>query len=101
MVVFTNKILKKAENLHYKFRIGCYFSGLKKAQGALFLWSDTIKDFYWNYATKINVDEESFGELIRKIITFYKKEESGLYYKVKRNFIICYNNLTLWLKPKS
>ena len=72
MVVLTNKILEESENSHHKVQIGCYFSSSKKIQDALRLWNDKIKDSYWNYATKINVDEKSFQELIKEIIAFYK-----------------------------
>ncbi len=71
MVVLTNEILEKAENEHYKFQTGFYFSGSEEVQGALLLWSK-IKDFYWNYATKINIDEKYPEDLINKIIDFYK-----------------------------
>lgn len=71
MTIFTNEILEKAENEHYKFQTGCYFSGSEEIQGALLLWSK-IKDSYWNYATKINIDEDHPEELINKIIDFYK-----------------------------
>lgn len=46
MTEFTNEILEEAESQHYKFQTGCYFSGTKKIQGALFSWSDKIKDSY-------------------------------------------------------
>ena len=72
MVVLTNKILEETENYHCKIQLGCYFSSSKKIQGALLLWNDKIKDSYWNYATKINVDEKSSQGLIKKIIAFYK-----------------------------
>ncbi|MFH1233940.1 MAG: GNAT family N-acetyltransferase [Patescibacteria group bacterium] len=72
MVMLSNKILEEAENLHYKFQTECYFSGFKKNQGVLILWNDKIQDFYWNYATKINISEKFFEELIKKIVAFYK-----------------------------
>ena len=72
MVVLTDKTLAQAENWHYKFQQGCYFSGSKKIQGTLLLWSEKIKDFYWNYATEININEKFSEELIKKIIAFYK-----------------------------
>lgn len=71
MSVRTNEIFKKAENEFYKFQMGCCFSGSKKVKGALFLWSK-IKDSYWNYATKINIDEKDSEKLINRIIGFYK-----------------------------
>lgn len=72
MVVLSNEILEEAENLHYNFQIGCYFSDSKKIQGALLLWSEKIKDSYWNYATKINIDEKVLPKLVKQIIDFYK-----------------------------
>ena len=74
MVEITDQILQEAENQHYKFQIGCYFSGSKKIQGALLLWSNKIKDFYWNYATKINIDESILQKLVKNIIDFYKSK---------------------------
>ncbi|MBU4337946.1 GNAT family N-acetyltransferase [Patescibacteria group bacterium] len=71
MTIFTEEILEKAENEHYRFQIGCYFSGSEKVQGALLLRSK-IKDSYWNYATKINISEGHPEELISKIADFYK-----------------------------
>lgn len=72
MAIFTNEILEESENRHYKFQMGCYFSGSKKIRGAFLLWNDKIQDSYWNYATKINIDEESLPELIKKITSFYR-----------------------------
>jgi len=66
------EILEEAENLHYKFQTGCYFSGSKKIQGVLLLWNDKIKDPYWNFATRINTTEKLFAKLVKKIIDFYK-----------------------------
>lgn len=68
---FKKEDLEKAENEHCRFQEGCYFSGSEEVQGALLLWSK-IKDSYWNYATKININEEYLEELIKKIIDFYK-----------------------------
>ena len=75
MAEFSKHILKEAENQHYKFQTGCYFSDSKKTENSLFLWSDKIEDFYWNYATKINVEEKSAQRLINKIIAFYKTKD--------------------------
>src|SRR3989338_7757499 len=74
MVKLTNEILEEAENKDYGFQIGCYFSDSKSIQGALLLWSERIKDSYWNYATKINVDNKHAEKLIREIIDFYKSK---------------------------
>lgn len=71
MTILTSEILEKSENEHYRFQMGCYFSGSEEIQGALLLWSK-IKDSYWNYATKINISEERPEGLIKKIIDFYK-----------------------------
>ncbi len=73
MTIFTKEILEKAENEHYRFQTGCYFSDSQEVEGALFLWSK-IKDSYWNYATKINIGEKYLEKLIKKIIEFYKNK---------------------------
>jgi hypothetical protein len=73
-MIFTNEILEKAENEHYRFQAGCYFSGSEEIQGALFLWSK-IKDSYWNYATKIDIKEKYLEKLMKKIIEFYKNKD--------------------------
>ena len=72
MIRLTNEDLRKAEDYHYKFQLGCYFSGVKKDKNTLFLWNDRIEDSYWNFATKINVDKKFLNELIKEIVTFYK-----------------------------
>ncbi len=72
MPKITDEIMREAENKHYEFQMGCYFSNSKKISGALLLWSDRIKDFYWNYATKISVDEVRKKKLLKSIIEFYK-----------------------------
>ena len=64
--------LQKAEDMHYKFQMGCYFHGSIEIPGACLLWNNKIKDFYWNYATKINPEEKDILDLIREIIAFYK-----------------------------
>jgi hypothetical protein len=74
MVVFTDKILKDAENLHYKFQMGCYFSGSKKISGATLLWNDRIKDFFWSYATNVNLNEKTLQKSIEKIVSFFKEK---------------------------
>ena len=82
MVIFTDEILEEAEKSHYKFQIGCYFSGIKKIPGALLLWSNKIKDSYWNYATRINTDEKQSQKLIKQIIDFYnsKNQQPAFYF---------------------
>ncbi len=74
MVKFTNEVLEEAENKDYSFQIGCYFSDSKRIHGALLLWSESIKDSYWNYATKINIDKNHAEELIKEVIDFYKSK---------------------------
>lgn len=78
MMVFTNKILKEAEDKHYKFQMGCYFSDSKKIQGAVLLWSYRIKDSYWNFVTKIDIDKKSLSKLMKKIVAFYKTKNRKL-----------------------
>lgn len=72
MPKITDELMREAENKHYEFQMGCYFSDSKEIKGARLMWSDKISDMYWNYATKINADEKTKGALIRKIISFYK-----------------------------
>lgn len=81
MTKFTNEILEKAENEHYRFQTGCYFSDSEEIEGALLLRSK-IKDSYWNYATRINISEKHLEELIKKIIDFYKtkKRQPAIYF---------------------
>ena len=62
--------LQKAEDIHYKFQLGIYLSGIKEIPRALLVWNDRIKDFYWNYASKINISEEESENLIKQI-TYY------------------------------
>ncbi len=68
----TPEMLKESENMHYKFQMGCYFSGLKKISGAVLLWSDRITDCYWNYASSIDVGEKELENLIEKVVEFYR-----------------------------
>lgn len=74
MTKLIDEIMEAAENKHYEFQIGCYFSNSKKIEGAILLWNDKIKDSFWNYATRINIEEKQLQELIKKIIVFYKEK---------------------------
>lgn len=74
MIKLTDEIMEQAEKKHYEFQNGCYFSDSKKIEGAVLLWNDRIKDSFWNYATRINVEEKQLQELIKKIIDFFKEK---------------------------
>jgi len=66
------KILKGAEAAHYDLQQGMYFSGRKKIAGATLLWSNKVKDSYWNFATQIDVSVEKVQDLIKKVVQFYR-----------------------------
>lgn len=70
--MISDKVMEEAENRHYEFQIGCYFSNSKNIEGASLFWNDKIRDSFWNYATKINTNEGSLEELIKEIIVFFK-----------------------------
>lgn len=72
MKTFTNKILEEAESNHYIFQQECYFTGSKKLQDMLLLFNNRIRDYYWNYATKLDIDKRSLREGIQRIVDFYK-----------------------------
>ncbi|MFH1471397.1 MAG: hypothetical protein ABIF85_00715 [Nanoarchaeota archaeon] len=43
MPKITDEIMREAENKHYDFQTGCYFSGSKKIRGAHLMWSDKME----------------------------------------------------------
>ncbi|HDL75116.1 MAG TPA: GNAT family N-acetyltransferase [bacterium] len=74
MIKLTQNILQKSEDYHYKFQIGMYFSNIKRSKRKVLLWSDKIEDFYWNFASKINVSEKEIENSIKQITEFFKKK---------------------------
>jgi|GEM_PF-1579983 len=74
MLEINEEIMKSVMNKSYEFQMGCYFSNSEKIKGALLLWSDKINDIYWNYASKINVDESGKEKLIKKVIAFFREK---------------------------
>lgn len=70
--MISDKDMEEAENSHYEFQIGCYFSNSRNIEGASLFWNDKIRDSFWNYATKINANESSLEELIKRIIAFFR-----------------------------
>ena len=71
MSSLENNVLEEAESKHYVFQQECYSGGSKKLQNMLLLYHNRIKDYYWNYATKLNIDEKSLRKIIGEIIDFY------------------------------
>lgn len=69
------------EKAHYRNQQGMYFSGMNVIGGALLLYSDIIDDFFWNYATQINITNEKditnekVEKLIKEITAFYLKKD--------------------------
>lgn len=70
----SSDVANAIEKAHYRNQQGMYFSGMKVIEGAVLLYSNIIKDFFWNYAAQIRTTQEKSEELIHRIITFYQKK---------------------------
>jgi GNAT superfamily N-acetyltransferase len=70
---FEPRIAREAEKAHFTLQKGVYFSKMRKfGKEAVILYSETIKDFFWNYATRIRTTNNKIEKLIDKVASFLK-----------------------------
>jgi ribosomal protein S18 acetylase RimI-like enzyme len=63
------------QSAHHKNQLGQYFSQIDRIEGATVLSSDTIKDWYWNYATQIDTTDFQIRGIIDSITDYYSQKQ--------------------------
>lgn len=82
--------VRMAEEYHYKFQLGMYFSDrFDNVDGCSVVYSDIIDDFFWNYATNIEIGPDEIESFVNNVESFLmEKDRLGCFY------------LTDWSSPK-
>ncbi len=65
--------IEKVEEVNWRMNKGFWISNIEETKEARFVFSDVIKDFFWNFATGIETEDPE--NLIEEIEEFYRKRE--------------------------
>jgi len=78
---FADINLKELEWAHYYMQVGMYLSGFKKISNAILVYSDIIDDYYWNYATMIDINDKKSLTTLNKVL----EDIENFYISMNRN----------------
>lgn len=66
----SNDEIKQAIEDHWSLQLGSYFSSVHDLGGAIYNLGDTVTDYYWNYAGRIETNDEKLDELLGRVERF-------------------------------
>lgn len=72
--MFDISLFQQAEEKHFKFQKGMYLSGRSGIQGATIVYSDIVEDFFWNYATRIQIGHDGIAALVDEVEKFLRRK---------------------------
>lgn len=67
--------IKQAIEDHWALQLGSYFSSVHDLNGATYNLGDTVTDYYWNYAGRIETTEKELNNVIERVLEFAKAHD--------------------------